>query len=100
MEGRIYCAVALASPQHPDSHPRRLQRSHKRTGDVAVTLGDRRRAITPDCIIKGNVNRNGERIYHMPSQRFYARVRMDVGGGKRWFTPEEAEAPGWRRAFE
>jgi hypothetical protein len=50
---------------------------------------------------QGNTHRNGERIYHMPNQRFYARVRMDVGGGKRWFcTPEEAEAAGWRRAFE
>jgi hypothetical protein len=52
------------------------------------------------CIIKGNVNRNGERIYHMPGQAFYGKVRMDLGTGKRWFcTPEEAEAAGWRRAF-
>jgi hypothetical protein len=51
------------------------------------------------CIIKGNVNQNGERIYHMPNQEFYGKVRMDVGKGKRWFcTPEEAEAAGWRRA--
>src|SRR3974390_566629 len=53
-----------------------------------------------DCIIKGNISRHGERIYHMPSQRFYARIRMDVGGGRRWFcTPEEAEAAGWRKAL-
>jgi endonuclease YncB( thermonuclease family) len=52
------------------------------------------------CIIKGNVNQNGERIYHMPNQEFYGKVRMDVGKGKRWFcTPEEAEAAGWRRAL-
>ena len=53
-----------------------------------------------DCIIKGNISRHGERIYHLPNQRFYARIRMDKGGGKRWFcTPEEAEAAGWRRAL-
>ena len=53
-----------------------------------------------DCIIKGNIGRHGERIYHLPNQRFYARIRMDKGGGKRWFcTPEEAEAAGWRRAL-
>jgi hypothetical protein len=52
------------------------------------------------CTIKGNINRNGERIYHMPDQQFYARIKMDVGGGKRWFcTPEEAEAAGWRRSL-
>ena len=56
-------------------------------------------APSPDCTIKGNVNRNGERIYHMENQRFYARIRMDKGGGRRWFcTPEEAETAGWRRA--
>ena len=56
-------------------------------------------APSPDCVIKGNINRNGERIYHMPKQQFYAKVKMD-GAGKRWFcTPEEAEAAGWRRAL-
>jgi endonuclease YncB( thermonuclease family) len=56
-------------------------------------------APSPQCTIKGNVNRNGERIYHMQSQKFYAGIRMDMGNGKRWFcTPEEAEAAGWRRA--
>ena len=56
-------------------------------------------APSPECTIKGNVNRNSERIYHMQNQRFYARIRMDMGNGRRWFcTPEEAEAAGWRRA--
>jgi endonuclease YncB( thermonuclease family) len=56
-------------------------------------------APSPECTIKGNVNRNGERIYHTEHQSFYAKIRMDKGGGRRWFcTPEEAEAAGWRRA--
>lgn len=57
-------------------------------------------APSPDCTIKGNVNRNGERIYHTENQRFYARIKMDKGRGRLWFcTPEEAEAAGWRRAL-
>jgi endonuclease YncB( thermonuclease family) len=57
-------------------------------------------APSPECTIKGNISRNGERIYHIQNQIFYARIRMDIGGGKRWFcTPEEAEAAGWRRAL-
>ena len=57
-------------------------------------------APSPDCVIKGNISRSGERIYHLPNQIFYARIRMDKGGGRRWFcTPEEAEAAGWRRAL-
>ncbi len=56
-------------------------------------------APSADCTIKGNVNRNSERIYHLQNQQFYARIKMDIGGGKRWFcTPEEGEAAGWRRA--
>lgn len=52
-----------------------------------------------ECPIKGNVSRSGERIYHMPWQRDYARVRMDQGEGKRWFCDEnEALAAGWRKA--
>jgi endonuclease YncB( thermonuclease family) len=57
-------------------------------------------APSPDCTIKGNISRNGERIYHLQNQQFYARIKMDMSGGKRWFcTPEEAEAAGWRRAL-
>ena len=57
-------------------------------------------APSPECTIKGNINRNGERIYHTQSHKFYARIKMHRGGGRRWFcTPEEAEAAGWRRAF-
>jgi hypothetical protein len=58
-------------------------------------------APSPECTIKGNINHNGERIYHMENQQFYARINMDKGSGKRWFcTPEEAEAAGWRRALK
>lgn len=58
-------------------------------------------APSPECTIKGNVSRNGERIYHRQNQRFYAKIVMDKGGGgRRWFcTSEEAEAAGWRRAL-
>ncbi|MBP7002493.1 thermonuclease family protein [Amaricoccus sp.] len=50
-----------------------------------------------DCPIKGNVNRAGERIYHTPWSRDYARVRIDEGLGERWFCDEaEAQAAGWR----
>jgi endonuclease YncB( thermonuclease family) len=51
-----------------------------------------------DCTIKGNVNRQGERIYHMPGGLSYAKVNMEAQG-KRWFCSEaEAQAAGWRPA--
>jgi hypothetical protein len=51
------------------------------------------------CLIKGNVSRSGERIYHQPWQRDYKRTAVDPKKGERWFCDEpEAEAAGWRRA--
>jgi hypothetical protein len=52
-----------------------------------------------DCIIKGNVNRKGERLYHMPGQLDYASINM-TSHEKRWFcSRQEAEAAGWRPAL-
>jgi hypothetical protein len=55
-------------------------------------------APSADCAIKGNVNRKGERIYHLPGDLDYAKINM-AAPGKRWFCiEEEAEAAGWRPA--
>ena len=55
----------------------------------------------PDgCVIKGNINRNGDRIYHMPFHHHYGRTKIDKNKGERWFcSEEEAQAAGWRRAL-
>jgi endonuclease YncB( thermonuclease family) len=54
-------------------------------------------APSPDCTIKGNVNRSGECIYHKPTSRWYARIEMKISKGTRWFcSVEEAEAAGCR----
>lgn len=51
----------------------------------------------PGCTIKGNINRNGERIYHLPGSPSYARTVIDTSAGERWFCTEaEARAAGWR----
>ncbi len=49
------------------------------------------------CEIKGNVNSEGERIYHVPGDRDYKRTDIKPGEGDRWFCTEaEAEAAGFR----
>ena len=51
------------------------------------------------CRIKGNVARDGERIYHVPGGKYYDRTRIDPEKGERWFCTEaEAGAAGWRRS--
>ncbi len=52
---------------------------------------------SPTCTIKGNVNRAGECIYHRPESRWYAKIKMGVQKGTRWFcSVEDAEAAGCR----
>jgi len=54
-------------------------------------------APSPDCTIKGNVNSSGECIYHTPTSRWYAQIKMNIAKGTRWFcSTEEAEAAGCR----
>jgi endonuclease YncB( thermonuclease family) len=54
-------------------------------------------APSPDCVIKGNVNRSGECIYHQPTSRWYAKIEMKISKGTRWFcSVEEAERAGCR----
>jgi endonuclease YncB( thermonuclease family) len=54
-------------------------------------------APSPDCTIKGNVNSSGECIYHKPTSRWYAQIKMHIEKGTRWFcSVEEAEAAGCR----
>ncbi len=51
------------------------------------------------CSIKGNISRDGERIYHVPGGRFYDQTRINTSRGERWFCSEaEARAAGWRRS--
>ena len=53
---------------------------------------------TRACAIKGNINRNGERIYHLPFQQFYPRTRINESKGERWFcTEHDALDASWRR---
>jgi endonuclease YncB( thermonuclease family) len=54
-------------------------------------------APSPDCTIKGNVNSAGECIYHKPTSRWYAQIKMQINKGTRWFcSVDEAEAAGCR----
>lgn len=53
------------------------------------------------CVIKGNINSKGEKIYHTPwSSRHYEQTKIDTGKGERWFCDEaEAVAAGWRPPY-
>jgi len=53
----------------------------------------------PGCPIKGNINAEGERIYHTPWSPWYRRTKIDEAKEERWFCDEaEALEAGWRAA--
>jgi hypothetical protein len=53
-----------------------------------------------NCVIKGNISRRGERIYHVPGGEYYSRTGINKSKGERWFCSEaEARAAGWRRSL-
>jgi hypothetical protein len=56
--------------------------------------------LRTNCLIKGNVSINtGERIYHVPGQKYYDDTIIRPEFGERWFcTESEARSAGWRKS--
>lgn len=51
------------------------------------------------CIIKGNINAKGRRIFHAPGQQDYAATVISPAKGERWFcSAAAAQAAGWTPA--
>jgi endonuclease YncB( thermonuclease family) len=49
------------------------------------------------CNVKGNINGDGERIYHVRGSQSYDNTAIDESRGERWFCTEaQARAAGWR----
>jgi endonuclease YncB( thermonuclease family) len=76
---------------------RRAARLRARTAQLPAETA----AGAGGCRIKGNINGQGERIYHVPGQRHYAATQISESRGERYFCSEaQARAAGWRRARE
>ncbi len=58
--------------------------------------------VNGDCNIKGNISYyGGQKIYHVPGQKYYDSTEIDESQGERWFCSEsEAMAAGWRKSKE
>ena len=71
-------------------------RKGKRLGGTRTTA---RQESGGRCNIKGNISKNGTRIYHVPGGRYYDQTRINTSKGERLFCSEsEARAAGWRRS--
>lgn len=66
------------------------------TGCTATTVGS---VQTDSCAIKGNINKQGEKIYHLPDCTKYADITVNTKMGERWFcSTAEAETAGWKKS--
>jgi hypothetical protein len=85
----LLCGVAGASYFVPQAEQHPLPTVH-RLGSPSAPNG---------CTIKGNISVTGERIYHMPGQRYYDATIINPARGERWFCSQwEAWWAGWRKA--
>lgn len=68
-------------------------------GLIALSMTSTQAQQRGECNIKGNVSTTGERIYHVPGQKYYDDTRISPSHGERWFcSEEEARSAGWRKS--
>lgn len=99
-------AYAAYSGDYVDDEKRAMMAGiglHRGTVERPEMFRKSRTAPSPsgrsDCAIKGNIGRDGRRIYHLPGQRDYDRTSIDEKRGERWFCSEaDARGAGWRKA--
>jgi len=49
-----------------------------------------------DCDIKGNINTQGDKVYHLKECLKYNTININPNKGEKWFcSAEEAEKDGW-----
>ena len=52
------------------------------------------------CVVKGNINSDEVKIYHVPGCQSYNQTKINEEAGERWFCSEqEALEAGWRKAL-
>ena len=54
-----------------------------------------------ECVIKGNIDRLGQKYYHLPGDKYYSQTEINPVKEDKWLcTVEEAEAKNFQRALE
>jgi hypothetical protein len=91
LKGKVVKAVFFASTYYSDAAERVAK-------DLGVELyNEHLEKKYP--LIKCNVNQRGEKIYHLPFDPYYDKIRIDTSDEKVYvYTVEEAVARGFRRA--
>lgn len=99
---------ATSSPYPPDiKYQEKFRKAQEKArkenkglwGACGVVAGEKTTLTSGECVIKGNISSSGEKIYHLPGQRYYNRTVISENKGERWFcSEEEAQESGWRKS--
>lgn len=77
--------------------------SDMEASSIVVPTSEADSTVTsPDsqCVIKGNINGSGEKIFHAPGCQSYNQTKINEEAGEEWFCSErEALDAGWRKAL-
>lgn len=85
----VVATPCLADKQKPQITPTPVR--------VFKMVEDKEGNLIEHCLIKGNINSKGERIYHCPGWRDYSKTIIEEDKGEMWFCTEvEAINSGWR----
>lgn len=110
VEEGLVLAYRRYSMEYDLDEKRAVVAGHGLHGSLMTTPEEYRRVVreeraasrsAPDvgCLIKGNINSKGRRIYHLPGQENYQDTVIRPKQGERWFCSEaEARAAGWQAA--
>lgn len=83
-------STAMPAPAARTARPGRTAAPRAAGSPAAATKPGR-------CSIKGNINREGEKIYHVPGSKYYDDTVITPDTGERWFcSVDEAVMAGWR----
>jgi micrococcal nuclease len=92
---------AFATAYPPDVAKQSLfetAEEHAQTNQLGL-WGNCQLSPPDDCPIKGNISFSGQKIYHLPGQRYYDQTTIDTDRGERYFcTESEAHEAGWEKA--
>lgn len=95
---RDYSSETAADCQATVDAARRKRRAARPTEPAADTGAVGLQPLPDEsCRIKGNINRQGDKIYHLSGSASYDSTVIDTTRGERWFcSEEEARTAGWR----
>lgn len=104
---QLYGSVAVLATQNPTKKFKGVFITTTTLSDIAKMFADYSNIAyvencdTPDYpMIKCNIAKNGEKIYHLPFDQQYDRTEISTKSGAFYaWTTKEAEAAGFRRAY-